>query len=56
MTEETNATVDEAAVGNGSIEFSTVAAEKVREFLSGHDQAQGKPWRVYVQGGPAGYD
>jgi len=56
MTEETKATVDEAAVGNGSIEFSTVAAEKVREFLSGHEQAQGKPLRVYVQGGPAGYD
>jgi Fe/S biogenesis protein NfuA len=56
MTEEAKTSVDETATADGSVSFTEVAAEKVREFIAGHEQAEGKPLRVYVQGGPTGYN
>ena len=53
--EPTSPLVD-VEVDDRPVKFTAAATAKVQEFAESHEVAQGKPLRLYVQGGKTGYD
>lgn len=56
MTDETKSPMQESDTNERNISFTPEAAAKVAQFAEANETAQGKPLRIYVQGGTTGYD
>ncbi|MFQ5742313.1 MAG: NifU family protein [Acidobacteriota bacterium] len=54
--EETKSQLEGISVDTRPVTFTAAATRKVLEFAEAHEQAHGRPLRLYVQGSRTGYD